>query len=166
MKVYEDRILSLNLVKLKGRDKKFDVIKSKNAVAILPILGKRVVLESQYRVATRSRLYEIPAGHIEKGETPKIAALRELKEETGYTAKRIRYMFSAYSSPGYLTEKLYFYLATDLEKGAPKREPNENISIRVMDLDTTLEKIKKKEITDMKTIAALEFYKLFYARPA
>ncbi len=159
--LYKNEILALEQKRTKRLKKPFTIIKSKNAVAIIPLLGSKIVLEKQYRAAVGRFLYEIPAGKIEKGETPKEAALRELKEETGYEAGSISRVFSGYSSPGYLTEKLDFYLAKDLKKGRAHRDSDEIISLKLVPGSRAMEMIKRHEIVDIKTIAAILFCNAF-----
>ncbi|MGC8671271.1 MAG: NUDIX hydrolase [Candidatus Micrarchaeia archaeon] len=161
--LYKNKILEVEQKKTKRLKKPFTIIKSKNAVAIIPLLGNKIVLEKQYRAAVGKFLYEIPAGKIEKGETPKEAAERELKEETGYEAGTIRHVFSGYSSPGYLTEKLDFYLAKNLKKGRTHRDSDEIISLRIVPISRALEMIKRHEIVDIKTIAAILFCNAYIA---
>ncbi len=161
MQIYADKILRLEKKRINGKAHPFDIIKSKDAVAIIPLLENKIVLERQYRVAVGKELYEIPAGHIEKGEKPENAAKRELQEETGYVAKRVEHIFSAYSSPGYLTEKLYFYIATGLIKGKSHKDIDEVIKTKVMPIDDAIKLIKEKKIIDMKTIAGILFFKNF-----
>jgi ADP-ribose pyrophosphatase len=101
-------------------------------------------------------LLEIPAGKIEKGETPEVAALREMNEEIGYTGN-LTPLFQCYLAPGYDTEKMYFFLASDL-KISKKRLPQdvgEEIRIRRMSLSSALKRCISGKIIDCKTIAAV-----------
>ena len=77
-----------------------------------------IVLVRQYRFAVEATLWEAPAGMIDPGEDPAAAALRELREETGYRAERIEFLFSAYSTPGFCQERLHFFVARGLTPGA------------------------------------------------
>lgn len=146
----------------RGPKKHFYRIVEPDSVAILPITASgKIVIERQYRPAIRKYVYEIPAGHAEKGERMESAAMRELKEETGYRAGLLRHMFSAYKSPGLDTELLTFFLATRLKKGKPSPDPSEIITTIELSIGNLLEMIKSNRITDAKTIAATLFYVLF-----
>jgi ADP-ribose pyrophosphatase len=109
---------------------------------------------------------EIPAGNIEKGETPKQAALREMREEIGYVGKLFP-ILRWYLSPGYNTELMYVFVATHLKKVIDMREniddindDEENITVRSMKLTTAIRKCIAGGIEDCKTVAAV----LAYAR--
>ena len=115
-----------------------------------------IILVEQFRIATRNNLLEIPAGKIENGETPDTAALREMNEEIGFSGK-LTPLFQCYLAPGYDTEKMYFFLASEL-KLSKKRLPqdeDEEIRIRRMKLGSALEKCLSGQIIDCKTIAAI-----------
>ena len=104
---------------------------------------------------------EIPAGKIEKGESPKRAALREMREEIGYTGK-LSPLMQWYLAPGYNTELMYVFVATGLRKIDKKEnlDDDENIKVKRMNLTMAIEKCINGEIEDCKTIGAL----LAYAR--
>lgn len=126
-----------------------------NAVAVLPVIGKDVVLIRQYRPVIDKYILEAPAGVIDKGENPEEAARRELKEETGYRATQLIPVGSGYVSPGYSTEKLYLFLAPDPEPGESSPEPHEIIRLVKIPLDEALKMIERGEIEDVKTILLL-----------
>jgi ADP-ribose pyrophosphatase len=106
-------------------------------------------------------MLEIPAGKIEKGESPKQAAHREMREEIGYTGK-LSPILRWYLAPGYDTELMYVFVATDLRRINKKQnlDDDENIKVKRMKLATAIKKCVSGEIEDCKTIAAL----LAYAR--
>lgn len=134
------------------------------AVVILPLLdAQTVVLIRNRRYAVGQILVELPAGTLEKGEDPINCAGRELLEETGYLAKRIKPMRSFYSSPGILTEKMHVFLAYDLQKQTQDLQDDEDIQVLTATLGEAVEMIHQGEIEDAKTIAALLMYERFYA---
>ncbi len=134
------------------------------AVVILPLLDPQtVVLIRNRRYAVGQTLVELPAGTLEKGEDAINCAGRELLEETGYLAKRIKPMRSFYSSPGILTEKMHVFLAYDLQKQTQDLEPDEDIEVLTATLGEAVEMIHQGEIEDGKTIAALLMYERFFA---
>lgn len=134
-----------------------EIVEHSDSVGIIAMDDKQnIFLVEQFRIAARKSLLEIPAGKIEKGETPKVAALREMNEEIGYTGN-LRSLFQCYLAPGYDTEKMYFFLASDL-KISKKRIPqdeDEDIQIRRLTLNSAIKKCISGKIIDCKTIAAI-----------
>lgn len=129
------------------------------AVAVLPLLaGDRILLLKQYRPAIGKWVYEIPAGTMEKGESPLRCAKRELEEETGYRAGRVEKLLEMYLAPGYSTEKLYSFLASELRPTHPHSDWGEEIKVVETPLPRALEMIRSNRIEDAKTIATLLYY--------
>jgi ADP-ribose pyrophosphatase len=138
-----------------------DVVLFGEAVAIVPVLNNdTIVMIRQYRVPIKQWIYEIPAGKIEKGEDPEVAAGRELIEETGYKAKHIEKLVSIYMSPGYSDEILHVFVASDLEFIGSRREPGEIMKVVKLRLNEALEKVLSQEISDSKTLISLLLYAL------
>ena len=100
-------------------------------------------------------MLEIPAGSIDSGEEPHVAALRELREETGYRAKKLDLLSYFWTSPGFCTEGMYAFLATELEAGPHNPEVDENIEVVEIPLADIPQKISCGQIQDAKTIASL-----------
>src|SRR6266852_1625273 len=95
-----------------------EVITHPGSVVVLPVLPDgKILLIQQYRHATRQYLWELVAGRIDAGETPKVAAARELIEETGYRAKRFRVFLDVFPTPGFLEERMFILLAEGLTAG-------------------------------------------------
>ncbi|MGD0462490.1 MAG: NUDIX hydrolase [Tepidisphaeraceae bacterium] len=134
----------------------------RGAVVILPFLADKVLLIRNYRYAAQHTLIELPAGTLEKGEDPMNCAGRELLEETGYLAGRLKPLASFFSSPGILTEKLYAFAAYDLEKKVAALEENEEIEIMPVTFDEAVEMIRTAQIIDAKTIATLLLFDRFH----
>jgi ADP-ribose pyrophosphatase len=132
------------------------------AVVILPFLADKVLLIRNYRYAAQGTLIELPAGTLEKGEDPMNCAGRELLEETGYLAGRLKPLASFFSSPGVLTEKLYAFAAYDLEKKVAALEEDEEIEIMPLSFDEAVEMIRTAQIIDAKTIATLLLFDRFH----
>jgi ADP-ribose diphosphatase len=148
-----------------GKEVRREVCVHPGAVVVLPFLGEQVVLIKNRRYAVQQVLVELPAGTLEKGEDPMNCAGRELLEETGYLAGRLKALGSFFSSPGILTEKLYAFAAYDLEKKISALEEDEEIEIMPVSFDEALEMIRTAHIMDAKTIATLLMYERFHRAP-
>lgn len=135
-----------------------EIVEHQDSVGIVAVSGSDVILVTQYRRAAGKVLLEIPAGKIEKGETPRQAAIREMAEEIGCSGK-LAPLLKWYLAPGYSTELMHVFVATNLRE--IKRGPlddDENIRIRKMKLGAALKKCLSGEIQDSKTVAALLAY--------
>lgn len=158
---YRGKLLRLRVAKVRlpsGLVTTREVVEHPGAVAIIPLLNDQtMVVTRQYRTAAGRQLLEIPAGTLEKAESPLSCAKRELVEETGYSAGNIRKAFSCYLAPGYSTERMHFFVATRLIRTEAKPEEDETISTRTIDLHDGLRRIESGEIQDAKTICALYY---------
>ena len=158
-KIHEGKILTYTVDKVKlpgGRESVREVIVHNGGVTIIAQPNpSSIVLVKQFRYAIGKVFWELPAGTLQKNEDPVQAAKRELKEETGYTAKSLEPMGIVYPLPGYSTEVLYFFKAVDIEEGEPQPDKDENIDVKVMDLKQVWQMVKDGEIRDAKTIAGL-----------
>ena len=126
------------------------------AVVILPLLeGSRVCLIRNDRVAVGKTLIELPAGTIDPPEPPAKTAPRELKEETGYTARHWRELPGFYMSPGILSERMHVFVAEGLTAGDHAREEGENIDNLIVPWEEALRMADRGEIEDAKTLCAL-----------
>ncbi len=156
--VYKGRILNLRLDEVafaNGESTTREVVEHRGAAAIVPLLEDRVILVRQFRYAASAELLEIPAGTLEQGEDPEICARRELEEETGYRCKELNKILECFIAPGYSTEKIHFYLARKLEQSSMKTEEDEHIEVEVMSIASAIEKIRRGEIRDAKTVCGL-----------
>lgn len=136
-----------------------ETITHPGSVVILPVLSdKRIVLVQQYRYAARQYLWELVAGRIDEGETPHQAAERELVEETGYRAKRIRIFLEMFPTPGFLEEKMFLLLADGLTAGKARPEDDEKIVARAFNRKQIEEMMRKRMLRDAKTIAGVLYY--------
>ena len=136
---------------------------------VLPFIDSRkdtIIIERQYRPALRKYIYELPAGHIDKGETPRQAAIREMQEETGFAPKRIRLMYRAYPTPGSSPTLFYCFLSVGLANGNGRfhKDPDEVIKIEKISMKKALSMIKSGRIIDNKTIATILYHEKFIAR--
>jgi ADP-ribose pyrophosphatase len=114
----------------------------------------RFLLVQQYRLPARAKMWEIPAGRLDKGETPLAAAKRELREETGYSARKWKKLLAYYPSPGYVAEKMHVFVARDLKEGKAEPMGDERIETRWFTSKELDEGIQSGKIQDGKTISA------------
>ena len=122
------------------------------AVAIVAILDDgRVLLERQYRYPIAKACIEIPAGKLEIGEDHLLCAMRELEEETGYTAKKWSYIRRIHPVISYSTELIDIYLAEDLVPGKSKLDDEEFLDVFAAPLEQLITWVEEGEITDVKT---------------
>jgi ADP-ribose pyrophosphatase len=133
-----------------------DVIVHPGAVVIVPMVDpEHVCLLQNQRPVVGETLWELPAGTLEPGEPPESAAVRELQEETGYTAGRWQKLTAAYASPGCLSELMHIFAAQDLTPGPARPEKDESLQPQVVAWDRALAWAMDGTIRDVKTIAGL-----------
>lgn len=133
-----------------------DVVEHPGAAVLVPILDDgRIVLVYQLRVAAGGMLYELPAGTLEKGEPPAATARRELREETGYRARRLRKIAEFFSAPGFCTERMHVYVATGLAPDPAEGDEDERIRVRPVAARLALRMARDGRIRDAKSIAGL-----------
>lgn len=160
-KIYEGKILGLTVydLKLQGRKVKREIIEHNGAAAMLAFDEKgKVILVKQNRYP-HGDILEIPAGTLEKGEKPKNCAFREIREETGYTAKKMVPLISYYPSVGYNKEVIHCFVASGLKKsGELQLDDGEIISVVKIDIKKLIQMIKTGKIIDSKTICAVLTY--------
>lgn len=159
--LYQGRAVRLRFDQVRlpnGRETSREIIEHHGSVGILPLLPRnRVLLIRQYRHAVGQTIWEIPAGTIEEGETPKECAERELEEETGYRAGSLRPFFDCYLAPGYSMELMHLFLARDLKETERRPEEDEIISVEHVTKERALHMIELGQIRDAKTICALSY---------
>ena len=157
--IYKGKIITLDLETVLLPNRKTadrEIVRHPGAVAIIPVdESGNIYFVKQFRKAINSELLEIPAGKLERGEEPSECALRELQEEIGYTADKLTFITEIYTSPGFADEKIYIFKAEDLIKSELAKDDDEFINIYRHKPDEVFEMIKKREITDAKTIVAL-----------
>jgi ADP-ribose pyrophosphatase len=157
--IYEGRAVKLRVDTVEmpsGRKTTREIVEHGECVAVVPIDAEgNVLLVSQFRKAIEKELLEIPAGGIESGEDPVTTVRRELREEIGYLPRKVDRLGGFYSTPGYCTEYLYLYLATDLVPSQLHAEDTDNISLVRVPVSQVLSLITSGAICDAKSIAGL-----------
>ena len=132
------------------------IVHPNNAVAILPLEGKRCKLIRQYRYAIDDYIFEAPAGALEEGEDPLDAAGRELIEETGFAARTIEPRGFIITTPGYTDEKIYLYEARGLSPSKEyEKDEDEVIEVRDFPINDLNDLIRDGTIVDAKTICLI-----------
>jgi ADP-ribose pyrophosphatase len=142
------------------------IVRHPGSAVIMPVNGKdRVLLVKQFRLPAQRELWELPAGRLDPGESPLKAAKRELREETGYKAKKWIKLASFWATPGYVDEKMNLFLALDLTQGQQEPMGDERIEIRWFSKAELGDLISAGKILDGKTIIGY-FLWLEYKRRA
>lgn len=158
-RIYEGKIVNLRVDTVElpsGKKTKREIVEHGGCTAIVALDSeKNVLLVRQYRKAVERMLLEIPAGGIEPGEEPLEGARRELEEETGFSAERWEHLSLFYTSPGFCTEFMHLYLATELQPAERAADDDEHIEVIRVPLKKSLELIDSGEICDAKSIAGL-----------
>lgn len=135
-----------------------DIIKHPGACAIIPFIDdERIILVNQFRKALDKNILEIPAGKLDKDEDPKICAIRELEEETGYKASEITYLGKIAMAPGFCDEIIYLYKATGLREGEKSLDEDEFTEVKIFNIKDVKTMIKNGEIIDSKTISSFMY---------
>ena len=154
--LYEDQVELPN-----GTPACREYVKHIGAVCVLALTDAgEVILERQFRYPFHRELIEIPAGKLDRAdEDPAEAALRELREETGYIPRQLIYLGDYLSSPAILDERIRMFLATGLTRDAQHLDEDEFLEVFTMPLERLVEQVLAGEIRDGKTqVAALKVY--------
>ena len=149
-KVFEDLVELPNRLKLDY----YWVDKIPVAV-ILPIVSDKIVLVKQYRYPIKSVSLELPAGHIRQNEASEMCAIRELREETGFTAGKMEKLLEYHPSTEYSNQIYHIFIAEDLKEGKTDREKYEIIDVELLKVDSVIKKIMNGVITDGRTIISI-----------
>lgn len=133
-----------------------DVVHHNGGVVIVAEKDNKILMVQQYRYATKEVLYELPAGKLDKqGEDVLSAAKRELEEETGYNAENWESLGDIWTSPGFCSEKLYLFKASDLTFKGQHLDEGEVLNHIAIEKEEVFNMIKTNKINDAKTICAL-----------
>ena len=142
-----------------------DIIVHPGSVVVMPVFeDARVLLIRQYRHTVGDFLWELVAGRKEPEETPGVAARRELLEETGYTARRLRKLLHVIPTPGFVNEWMWIFAAEGLTQGSAQPEEDERITARIFTLKQVDAMIRSGRLRDAKSIAGFLYYMRYVAR--
>ena len=156
--VFRGDLLSLRVDEVEldsGRRTTREVVEHPGAVAILAWDGERLAMVSQWRAAASGELLEIPAGTLEPGEQPGATARRELAEECGLAAENWEEGPSFYTAPGFCTELLTLFLASDLVPSEASAPEDEALTRSWLTLDEALAAIDDGRIRDAKSLVGI-----------
>lgn len=157
--IFDGRVVKLRVDTVgmpDGRETTWEIVEHSDCVAIIAVdADDNVLLVKQFRKPVEKELLEIPAGGIDSGEDAVAAVRRELQEEAGYLPQKVERLGGFYSAPGYCTEYLYLYLASDLVPSALHAEDTDSISLIRVPVSQVLDLISSGTICDGKSIAGL-----------
>jgi len=152
-KVFDIRV---DTIREGGVEYKREIVVHKGSAVIIPVFDDgSVALVRQYRHAAGKHLLEICAGTLNAGEDPELGAIRELEEEIGVRAAKVEKLTEFYVSPGFLTEKMFVFLATELTETQQNLEGDEILTIERHSFPALFEMIRNGEIEDAKSIAGV-----------
>lgn len=139
-----------------GRETKFDIIEHGGSVVLIPLdADGNLLFVRQYRHAAAKDLLELPAGTLDEGEDPLVCAAREIREETGFAAGKLEKVGEFFLAPGYSTEFMIVYLATELRHDPLEADADEFLSVEKIPLDKAIHMAEEGEVPDAKSLAAL-----------
>lgn len=157
--VYQGRAFDVRRDRVRlpnGKVTQLDIVEHVGAVTLVPVdEGNRILFVRQYRHAAGRHLLELPAGTLEADELPIECARREVREETGMAAGNLKKIGEFFLAPGYSTEYMYVYLATDLNSAPLPGDQDEFLYLTPVPVEQAYKLILDGEIKDAKSIAAL-----------
>ncbi|MBB3109206.1 ADP-ribose pyrophosphatase [Paenibacillus phyllosphaerae] len=162
--IFEGKIISLQVDTVKlpdGGTATREIVRHPGAAAVLALIDDKMLVVEQYRKPMEKFQIEIPAGKLDAGEDPRVAAARELEEETGYSAGKLRPLSAFYTSPGFADEKLYVYIAEELVQGESRPDADEYLNVSAITFEEAQQFIKEERISDAKTILAVYAWQIY-----
>ena len=159
--LYDGKVVKLEVDEVllpNGEESKREIIRHSGGACVLYEEAGKIAFVRQYRYAYGENVVELPAGKLNKGEDPMLAAQRELKEETGVWVENLTLIHEVYPTPGYTDEKLYIYRAEKGERGETNLDEDEFLDVLWVDEVEVKQILKKGEIKDAKTLIGLYAY--------
>jgi ADP-ribose pyrophosphatase len=139
----------------KGRTLSYTHYRSSDVVIVVPFLDKKtLVMIKQYRYPLGKVLLEFPAGHVEKGESPLATAKRELREETGYSAKRVEHVYDYHPSVSKSRQVVHVFFAAGLAGGKTDHDSTEDIDVEIVKIASLRDMIRKRKVENAGTLIA------------
>jgi ADP-ribose pyrophosphatase len=162
---YRGRVIQLDVETVElpdGNHATRELVRHNGAVCVIALVDDQLLVVEQYRKALGKSIIEIPAGKLDgKHEDPLAAAQRELREETGFTARTWTKLYSFYSAPGFCDELIHIYLADQLEAGEAQPDEDEFLHVSRMSYEEAVRAIQTEHIHDAKTIMAIQAWTQF-----
>lgn len=150
MRLYQDRVRIPT-----GRTLEYTHYISSNVVVVVPFLDPgRVVMIRQYRYPLDKVMLEFPAGHVEKGENPLVTAKRELKEETGFSARKVEHLYDYHPSVSKSRQTVRVFRASGLAEGKTNHDSTEDIRVKIVKVKDLAKMIAGKKIENAGTLVA------------
>lgn len=165
--IYDGRIVKLRIDEVElpdGSLSKREIVEHQGAVAVLAVKDGQMLFVKQYRIASQQLLTELPAGLLENGEDPEAAAIRECREEIGYRPLNLFRLGEFIPTPGYCTEKITLFCATEFVWDPLEQDPDEYIRVVKIPVRTVRTLFINGQFIDGKTVAALGYYFTIAAR--
>jgi ADP-ribose pyrophosphatase len=157
--VFKGRLLQLDILDVQlpdGGHSSFEVVRHPGGAGVVALDNEgNILLVRQYRVGVGDALWELPAGLLNPDEPPEVCAVRELQEETGYKPGRLEYLGGFFPAPGYCTEMLHLFFATDLIESPLPGDTDEFIELGRIPFGHALAMVDAGEIVEAKTIIGL-----------
>lgn len=163
-RVYTGRVISLDVDTVafpNGTVGELEMVRHPGASAVVPFLDDpagedpRILLIRQYRHASGGYLFEIPAGRLDEGESPEKCAIRELREETGYSAATLEHLSSFFTTPGFTDERIHVFMAMGLEPGDQALESDEILDLHPTPISEALKRVSTGEVVDAKSMLGI-----------
>ncbi len=169
-KVYDGKVISVDLDSVRfpnGETGELEMVRHPGASAVVPFLDPiesddpRIVLIRQYRYAAQGFVFEIPAGRLDRDESPETCAHRELREETGYSAGELIHLTTFYTTPGFTDERIHVFAAAGLDAGEAQKESDEILDLAVIPLSEAVAMVQDGRLVDGKSMVGLLFARFF-----
>lgn len=157
--IYRSHVFDVEKVTMQlpdGKVRDYDLVKHAGAVTLVPLDSQgNILFVRQYRIGAEQELLELPAGLINYGEEAIVTAAREVREETGMAAGKLILIGNFYLAPGYSSEYMHVYLATDLYPAPLQQDDDEFLHLEAVPAEKALQMAHAAQIYDGKTLAAL-----------